>query len=378
VRILHLCSYSLYSGPIPATLGLALAQRQLGHTVYLGYDVKRGAFNDFEEAAAPWIEPHGLTPPLPLTLSAKSTAVEWLRDRTHVRRTLHGHAIDLIHVHLSHDHGLAALAGRPVGVPLVRTMHAERSLERRFGQAWLHRRVQGFILRCVPHQQLLCERFGVDPARTRVIEGSIDASRFAPASGEARRRARVGFDLPSDVPVLVHVALIAGRGQVELVRAMALLGRRAPHVLFVGRGEEEAELKRLVDEIGVGQRVRFTGYLQGDRLLEAYAAADAAFLAAPGNDAAMRAALEAMACGLPLLAVSAGALGELCTTETGFPISERAPAAIVAAVTSWLDAGDRARSLGRTARGLVERERTFAREATRTVAFYDELIRLQS
>ena len=60
MRILHLVSYSLFSGPVPSTLGLALAQREAGHEVWLGHDTKRGRINDFEESADPWIEACGL------------------------------------------------------------------------------------------------------------------------------------------------------------------------------------------------------------------------------------------------------------------------------------------------------------------------------
>ncbi|MBI5510319.1 MAG: glycosyltransferase family 4 protein [Deltaproteobacteria bacterium] len=372
MRILHLCSYSLYSGPIPATLGLALAQQQLGHTVYLGYDRKRGAFNDYEEAAAPWIEPRALTPPRSLTLSAKSSPLEYVHDLVGLRALYR--AVDVVHLHLSHDHTLAALAGKPFRLPLVRTLHSARSVERRFGQRWLHSRVDGLIVRCAAHRELLRQRFGIESAGVRVIKGSIDAARFEPASAAARLRARARFELPADAPVLCHVALIAGRGQEELVAAVKLLGARAPRVLFVGRGEGEAALRRAVDAAGVGTRVRFAGYLQGEALLDAYAAADAAFLAVPGNDASMRAALEAMASALPLIAVTEDALGELCSVETGFPLQSRDPAAIAAGLSAWLESGGAARARGLAGRAAVERERTFASEARATLAFYDSLL----
>ncbi|MCK5688216.1 glycosyl transferase family 1, partial [Myxococcota bacterium] len=59
LRIAHLVSYPIYSGPLPPTLGLAKAQRELGHQVYLAYDTKRGAFNEYEEAAEPWLKDAG-------------------------------------------------------------------------------------------------------------------------------------------------------------------------------------------------------------------------------------------------------------------------------------------------------------------------------
>ena len=72
-------------------------------------------------------------------------------------------------------------------------------------------------------------------------------------------------------------------------------------MLFVGRGENEEALQLLTKGIGLEGKTHFAGYLAGDELRDAYAAADAAFLAQAGNDASARAALEAMASGLPVV-----------------------------------------------------------------------------
>ena len=80
MRILHLVSYSLYSGPLPSTLRLACAQRRLGHDVWLAHDTKRGGFSPFEESADPHIEAASIAPPQKMTLSAKSSPIAIWRD----------------------------------------------------------------------------------------------------------------------------------------------------------------------------------------------------------------------------------------------------------------------------------------------------------
>src|SRR6185437_333348 len=113
MRILHLVSYPLFSGPVPTTLGLALAQRDLGHTVWLAYDTRRGNFDGFEEAAEPHIKPHNLAPPISMTLSAKASPMQQWRDAKALRRWLRAGEVDVVHAHLSHDHALMALARAP-------------------------------------------------------------------------------------------------------------------------------------------------------------------------------------------------------------------------------------------------------------------------
>jgi glycosyltransferase involved in cell wall biosynthesis len=372
VRILHLVAYPLYSGPLPQTLGLALAQRRLGHRVWLAFDRKRGAFNQFEEAAAPHLEGTGLDPPARLTLSTKSSPLEYLRDLTALRKLVRSGEVDVVHVHLSHDHGLASLAG-PGRAARVRTFHADRSLVRRFGQALLNRRADAWIVRCAEHRRLLLERFAVSEERTRVIPGSIDAERFVPADDDARAAARRRFEIPEDVPVLGQVALIAGRGQEELVDAVASLGDAAPFLLFVGRGEREEAVRARVQAAGLDERVRFSGYLEGDELLGAYAAMDAAFVAQPGNDASARAALEAMASGVPVLAVQTGALAELVDADHGFPVAARTPSDIAATVRAWLDDRKGAAERAARARERVLAERTVEHEAEQTLALYQRV-----
>jgi len=373
VRILHLCSYSLYSGPVPPTVGLALAQRALGHTVFLALDTKRGAFNDYEEAAAPRVAGLRLEPPVRLTLSTKSSPVELWRDFAALRRLLARGDIDVVHAHLSHDHALAALAlPRGAATACVRTFHAARSLGPRLGQAWMNRRARVYIVRSAAHREELVGRFGVPAERVHAVPGGIDAIRFSPASAAARAQARERLGLPPDALVLAHVALIAGRGQEELASAVALLSEPRPFLLFVGRGEREAQLRAHVRSLGLSSRARFAGYLAGDALLDAYAAADAAFLAQAGNDASARAGLEAMAGGVPLVVVGHDALAELAQDDRALVASERTPEAIAAALAALVADVPGARARAARAREFVLAERTFGAEAERTLAAYHQ------
>lgn len=368
MRILHLVSYPIFSGPLPPTLGLALAQRRLGHEVYLAIDSKRLAPNDYEEAAAPRLQDLRLAPPEPLTLSTKSSLVEIWRDRRRLAR-LAAERVDVVHAHMSHDHVLALMAGVRRRVPLVRTLHAPRSLGTRFGQRWLNRRADGWIARCAAHQQRLAEQTG---ASIRIIPGGIDADAFVPAAPAQKQAARRALGIPTGARVIVQVALIAGRGQEELAGAVVRVNSPHLHILYVGRGENEEALALLCEGIGLADKAHFSGYLTGDALRRAYAAADAAFIAQPGNDASARAALEAMASGLPVVGVGEEALAELVTPEVGYPVASRAPERIAEALKIWL-ADDAAGERGMAARRWVVERRSFRKEAEEVLAFYREL-----
>jgi glycosyltransferase involved in cell wall biosynthesis len=373
VRILHLVSYSLYSGPLPPTLGLARAQRALGHEVWLAYDVKRGKFNPFEEDARPHLEGAGLEPPVALTLSAKSSLGELWRDRRTLAAFAAGGEVDVVHAHLSHDHMLAALARPRRGrTALVRTLHADRSLTRRPGQGWLNRRADGWITRARAHRDELLGRFRLPAERVVTIPSGFDPAPFAGRGPAERDRARSTFGIPAAAKVVAQVALIADRGQLDLARALALMPVSArPTALFVGRGEGEAALRAEIDRLGLAPWVRFSGYLEGHAALRlAYAAADVAFLARPGNDGSARAGLEAMAASVPLVAVATGALADLVEDGRGFAVPACAPADIARLVAQALADPHEARHRAELALAYLARERSFRAEAEATQDLY--------
>lgn len=430
MRILHLLSTPLYSGALPPTLGLALAQQRLGHTVGLLCDSKRGGFSLYEEAALPRLAEHAFsTLCAPLVLSTKENPWELWHDVAALRhvfasgaragsRTEPGFAadsgpgpgpgghdsdvvdsgvdgalahdqgkwgVDVVHVHLSHDHMLCGIARRAVfqlhakiahGPVLIRTVHADRSLHPRFGQRWLLSQTDGWITRCESHRQTLLREWGMVSTSVTTVPGGIDATTFAPMTlATERRAARQKWQIPEDAVVIVHVALMVGRGHVELIQALEQCAEaRDVHLLFVGRGELEAHVQRRAAASPLHRegRIHFAGYLQDEALLQAYAAADVAFLAQPGNDASARAALEAMACGLPVLGVRTGALADIVGDQArAYGMNDRTPATIAEGIRAMRKGGVAAMAQrGVAAQRWITTERTYAHEALQTCDFY--------
>jgi len=338
--------------------------------VWLAYDTKRGStVSRDDEPAAPRVAPHKLATPLTMHLCIHLCTSDLWRDVSRLRRL--SREVDVLHVHTSHDHALVALSGAAARAVTVRTFHAKRWLEPRFGQRWLSGRADGWVVRSDAHRACLAQLIGASLQRVVVAPGGIDADEFTPASLDRRAEARRLFGIPSEARVLLHVALINGRGQEELARALVHVNSKKLRVLYVGEGEQRAALELLAKSVGL--KAHFAGYLRGDDLKHAYAAADAAFLAQPGNDASARAGLEAMASELPLIAVTEDpALRELVTERVGYPVPERAPAAISTAIARWLN-DPLAFERGRRGRQFVQTQRSFAHEAERTLELYGRI-----
>ena len=368
LNILHLVSYSLYSGPVSPTLGLALQQHRAGHQVSIACDTKRGNFDGFEEPALPRLEASGLLADIGLTLSTKSSPLQLMRDVARLRARFTLGDLDILHVHMSHDHTLATVARQGIrNPPLVAlSFHASRSLVDRRGQGWRNRSADGWIVRTQSDRDRVLEKFSLPAERTRLVSGSVDTELFVPSSVEERARAKRELGLPEDSVVLGHVALIADRGQRELLDALDTRRSTQLHLMYVGRGQDESALRAVVEERGLSERVHFAGYLRDEALLRAYSAMDAAFVAGPGNDASVRAALEAMSCGLPVIGDRGGAVTDYLDERRGYLVDSRDGSAIASAVDRMLE-DDTARERSGTSREFVQEHHAGPQEAHATL-----------
>ncbi|WP_214326129.1 glycosyltransferase [Nonomuraea sediminis] len=142
------------------------------------------------------------------------------------------------------------------------------------------------------------------------VSCGIDLSRFHPHA-EPKAWARKSFDLP-DLPTVLFVGRLDEEKHLEeLVRALPyVLNETEAQVALVGLGNQRPALERLASRIGVGERVRFLGYVPDEKMPQVFAAADA-FAMPSIAELQSIATLEAMATGVPVVAADAMALPHL-------------------------------------------------------------------
>lgn len=386
MKIVHLASYAVLSGPLPGVLLLAQAQAQAGHTVYIVHDAWRGNFSPYEEMARGYPPLAALAPPWPMVLSPKGGLIRAVRDVVRLRGATSQQGIDVVHCHLSHDHALAAWALQQ-RTALVRTVHAARAAQPRFGATWMWRRSHGFIARTASVAAAIEQR--VPPrhrAPVHLIPGAINSATWAPTASAAahRKRLRAAWGVPDNALVMGHVALMSRRGQEELLTAFSAVLQRLiacghmplPHLVFAGRGPQEVPLRWAMGTGRLAQHVHTVGYIPTAELPLYYAATDGAFVAQPGNDGAARAALEAMAAGVPLVAVDCPALAQVLRPHTAFLASSRTPEAIACALRAWHQSPEGRGQRLKQAQSWVRAERGPAQEARATLEVYDQARRL--
>lgn len=159
-----------------------------------------------------------------------------------------------------------------------------------------------------------------------VISLGAAAPRFTPAS-----RQDLGLE-PDNIYIVAVGRLVRRKNLTTLLTALGQLGRDDVHLLVVGDGPEQASLAAFAQSLGLGGKVQFRGYVSDETKFQLLAAAD--IFALPSlHEAFGLVYLEAMHCGLPVIAARPGGQEDyLDDGRTGFLVPPDDPTALLDAL----------------------------------------------
>jgi D-inositol-3-phosphate glycosyltransferase len=300
---------------------------------------------------------------------------------------------DAIHA----NYWLSGLAGHQLkhelDLPLVSTFHtldrvkAESSPEevssdephlRAEAEATIMGCSEVVLASCSVEADQLVDLYGADPDRIRIVPPGVDHAFFAPGH---RPQARRAVALPSGGPLIAFVGRIQPLKGADI--AVRVLGALAPryediHLVIVGgpsgpHGEAHlAELHAQVEANGLAEKVRFVSPQPHELLSTYYRAADLCIVPSRSESFGL-VALEAAACGTPVVAAAVGGLTTLVEDGcTGYLVDGHDVDGFAAATEKVLDDPGRATDMAVNA---VERARNFtwAQAAGLLHSTYEEL-----
>jgi teichuronic acid biosynthesis glycosyltransferase TuaC len=244
--------------------------------------------------------------------------------------------LDILDAHFAYPDGYAAsLLGRWLGVPVTVTL---RGTEERHARDPVLRQRLAATFRHVQRVFTVSDSLrrvavsvGASPEQTVVVGNGVDLARFYPLD-RVEQRSRLG--IPAAAQVLVTVGgLCERKGFHRVIELLPALAKAFPalHYLAVGgpspEGDWTERLREQVVALGLQDRVHFTGPLPPDALRGYLSAADV-FVLPTRNEGWANVLLEAMACGLPVVATDVGGNAEVvCRPELGVIVPfEDAPA----------------------------------------------------
>ncbi|MFB6117579.1 glycosyltransferase [Halosegnis sp.] len=275
--------------------------------------------------------------------------------------------VEVVHAHTPFTLGLAArrLAGRQ-NLPLVASYHTptaeyadylaggviSRAIERVAGryEQWFLNRVDAVVVPSEPTREHLRE-LGVT-APVEIVPNGVDTERFQPVGPDERAAFRERHDLPKG-------PLVGYTGRHGYEKELDAILEVAPEinatVVFAGDGPARSGLEARAERIDAD--VRFLGFLDRAELPAFYATLDAFLFPSPVETQGL-VALEANACGTPVVGVNAGALADTVVDgETGYHYERGDTDGFRAGIEQALADGDRLRERCLARRDEVAMER---------------------
>jgi L-malate glycosyltransferase len=291
------------------------------------------------------------------------------------------HRVEIIHAHVARDYWQAAYAarGHHRGPRLVLTRHVLFPLSRLTHRYTLKNASRVIAVSEAVARSLRAQKI-FDGRKLRVVENGVDLSRFARARAEFESRR----DETAGVPLRVGIVgeLSAVKGQDDFVRAAAVVaGELGDRVEFLVVGEDNsrgggnrARAERLVSELNLNGRVRLLGQVGEDELAGLVASLDL-FVSASRSEAFGMAMVEAMACGVPVVATATEGAREIVEEGiTGLLVPVGDVNALASSILSLLEDERRRRAFGAGALAVAERRFDVARMVEATERVYAEAI----
>jgi glycosyltransferase involved in cell wall biosynthesis len=300
------------------------------------------------------------------------------------------HDFDVVHDNQCLGTGLLRMAGR--GLPVLATIHHPITVDRRLELAHARgpvrkvtlRRWYGFtrmqtrVARALPRIVTVSESsladivadHGVHRDRIRVVPVGVDPQQFRPRPEVARVPGRLMTTASADV---------AMKGLVHLLEALAKVRTERPEaeLVVVGRPTAEGPVARTIDRLGLDGVVRFVHGVSEERIVELYAEAELAVVPSLYEGFSLP-AVEAMACGVPVVSTTGGALPEVVGSDgtTAALVPPGDAGALALTIDELLDDPERRAALAAAGRRRAAARYSWRATAEATVAQYRETIAL--
>jgi D-inositol-3-phosphate glycosyltransferase len=305
-----------------------------------------------------------------------------------MRRMLERDPIDVLHGNYWLSGAVAHRLKHELDVPLVATFHTLARVKAEAGvdddDSGHRTRVEHEVVACADlmlastndERAQLASLYDAEPDRIEVVPPGVDHAVFLPGDRGAARH-RLGIDAPR---MLLFVGRIQRLKGADLaIRCLAALDDPKVALVIVGGpsgldgATEQARLHALAAELGVSSQIRWVKPRRHDRLADYYRAADVCIVPSRSESFGL-VALEAAACGTPVVAAAVGGLLSLVDHEnTGFLVEGRDPADFAAPIELLLGDEIRASEMGVSAQARSKRY-SWSMTAARLRRLYGDLV----
>jgi glycosyltransferase involved in cell wall biosynthesis len=273
------------------------------------------------------------------------------------------------------------------GFPLVSTIHhpitsdlkialkaANNWRERLFIQRWhsfliMQKQVAQALNNVVTvserSREDIAAAFGMQPAAISLVYNGIDTEEFCPQPAINKIPYRIMATASADAPL---------KGVVYLLQALASLAAEFPeaNLLMVGRPKPDGDTDKLIKALGLTERITFVSGISTEQLVEYYAQAEVVVVPSVYEGFGLPAG-EAMACGVPVVSTSGGALPEV-VGDAGLLVPVRDSDAIAQKVAELFNDPEQRERLAIAGRKRIEALFCWQRVARQMTNYYEQVL----
>jgi teichuronic acid biosynthesis glycosyltransferase TuaC len=218
-------------------------------------------------------------------------------------------------------------------------------------------------------------RLGADKTKTSVIYNGVDTDLFRPAN---KNQSRKKLGLPNNRKIVLSVRrLVYKNGLDTLIESVPKVAQKHPDVLFVvaGKGPSRKLVEDRIKELGISQNIKLAGFVPDEQLPLYYDAADIFMLPSASGEGLPLVLLEAMACGVPVIATKVGGTPEIVNHMKNGVLVPPIDTEAMAEATSKLLSEEKLRTtIGEEARRNVENRFTWTENVRQLQEVYNEFI----
>ncbi|MBI3313044.1 MAG: glycosyltransferase family 4 protein [Candidatus Omnitrophica bacterium] len=291
-----------------------------------------------------------------------------------ILRLIREKEIDVLHAHTRITQVLAFWIHQLTGIPVVTTCHGfyKLRLGRRLLPAW----GDAVIAISDGVADHLRDDFKVPVEKIHTIYNAVDIDYLEQAAARFKpEEVKMGYGFnEQDMVIGVVARLVADKGHEYLIRAVAGLIKKIPQIrlMIVGDGRERAHLEELVQQLGIHDKVCFTGNV--DDITHPLAAFDVFALPATWREGFGLSIVEAMACGIPVVVTNIWSLNTLIENGvTGMLVAPKDPEALSSAIEMLLNDKERRQNMVREAKKMVRQLFTLSRMASEVSEIYQKV-----
>ncbi|MCH9627197.1 MAG: D-inositol-3-phosphate glycosyltransferase [Chlamydiales bacterium] len=286
-------------------------------------------------------------------------------------RIIRKHGIEIVNTHSSLDAWVGGIAGKVSGSRVIRTRHLSTPIRKGVNSRLLYNWLADYVVTtCQSVVEVIQEQARLPLHRCRSIPTGVNPEKLVCAPDEVRAfRESLGVK-PEECLVGTLCVLRGWKGVSDLLHAAKLL-EDVPNLkwVVVGSGASENHFHREHKELGLGERVFFTGHLASPST--ALAAMDVFLLLSWANEGVSQASLQAAWLAKPLVTTTVGGLGEVCLEgKTGFQVPKRDPEAVALAVKRLAQDAALRKEFGERAKELVKQNFTLDHTLDQMEAIY--------